>query len=248
MPPRRLMLAVGSVSAEDFRREGVLMREHLSRDLGLTPKTDILDVGCGVGRVAIPLIGFLEGRYEGFDVTPRAIRWCQRNITSQAPNFRFQLADVQSRHYNPKGHWKANQYRFPFDDASFDIVVHTSVLTHLLPDAAANYVCETARVLRPAGMVLATYLLINDETRALATRGALPFAFRVQNARFWAVRERDPEAVVAYPQADVIALFESLGFEPTVHPGKWAGRAEGMTWQDAVVARFAAIDAPQRVP
>ena len=90
-PPRRLQFVGGG----DFRAVGQHFL-HLFREVGdLRPDERVLDVGCGVGRIAAALTGYLstKARYEGFDVVPEAIRWCQRAITSRHPNFRFQLAD-----------------------------------------------------------------------------------------------------------------------------------------------------------
>ena len=42
----------------------------------------MLDVGCGTGRMAVPLTGYLsDEEYEGFDLMPEAIERCQENIT-----------------------------------------------------------------------------------------------------------------------------------------------------------------------
>ena len=56
----------------------------------------VLDIGCGVGRIAIPLTGYLGGggQYDGFDVVPGGIAWCEKNISIPFPHFRFELADI----------------------------------------------------------------------------------------------------------------------------------------------------------
>lgn len=111
--PRRPTLAPGgqwaadpaSVVAAPERPSGVPEgggddRLSPARNAGLTAGEDVLDVGCGSGRVALPLISILgpDGSYEGFDVVPEAVAWSRRRITAAHPNFRFQLADVHSDH------------------------------------------------------------------------------------------------------------------------------------------------------
>lgn len=57
----------------------------------------MLDVGCGAGRMAIPLMGYLneKGSYEGFDPVVEHVRWYLEHIESRHPNFRFRyLAEV----------------------------------------------------------------------------------------------------------------------------------------------------------
>ena len=69
-------------------------REFLGyfRDLGhLLPNQRVLDIGCGPGRMAIPLTTYFsnEGRYEGVDTWTEAVEWCQENITPRFGNFHF---------------------------------------------------------------------------------------------------------------------------------------------------------------
>jgi len=131
---------------------------------GLTPDDAVLDVGSGIGRMAIPLASYLSkrGRYEGFDIVPEGVRWCQQHLTPRYPRFRFQVADVRNQLYNPKVTASATDYRFPFDDGTFDFCFCTSIFTHLLPDEVSHYLAEISRVLRPGGRCLATFFLAQD--------------------------------------------------------------------------------------
>ena len=51
----------------------------------------ILDLGSGMGRMAIPFTKYLDqnGIYYGFDVFKSGIQWSQKYITSQFSNFNF---------------------------------------------------------------------------------------------------------------------------------------------------------------
>jgi SAM-dependent methyltransferase len=230
-PPRRLMF----VGDGDFRAIGDFKRLFVELG-GLRAEDDVLDVGSGVGRMAVPLTGFLKGRYEGFHIVPKGVRWCSQAITPRFPNFRFQVADVYSHRYNRGGSSPAQSYRFPFEDDSFDFVFLTSVFTHLLPPDAANYVRESARVLRPGGTCFATFFLLNEESEEGLSQGRaqLSFAFTGEGCRF--NHERIPEAAVAYPETNVLGQFEEAGLRPIVHHGAWSGRPNGVTLQDIVVA------------
>src|SRR6516162_4477530 len=76
------------------------------RELGkLQPHEKVLDVGCGVGRMAVPLTGYLnaQGSYDGFDIAKPGIDWCRDKITPRFPNFRFHLVDLYNKFYNPRG-------------------------------------------------------------------------------------------------------------------------------------------------
>lgn len=232
-PPRRL----GFVGSGDYRTAGDELR-RLFVDLGgLRPDDDVLDIGSGVGRGAIGLTGWLRGRYEGIDVVRRGVQWCQRAITPRYPNFRFQVADIYNRHYNPVGCFSASEYRFPFEDHSFDFVVLTSVFTHLLPADRDNYISEITRLLRTGGRCLATFFLLNDEARHSMQSGRGSLNFRFDRPGYWTDNSRIPEAAVAYEEAEALAEFERSGLQiAKIRYGGWSGRSDGVGWQDVVVA------------
>jgi len=233
IPPHRLAF----VGSGDFRAAGDELRK-LFVDLGaLQPDEDVLDVGSGVGRVAVGLTGWLHTRYEGIDVVPRGVRWCQQAITPRYPNFRFQTADLYNRHYNPVGRFSADEYQFPFEDRSFDFVVLTSVFTHLLPAARDNYISEIARVLRPKGRCFGTFFLLDEVARRRVHDGRDGLNFRFERAGYWTNNQRIPEAAVAFEEADVREEFERNDLRIIdVQYGSWSGRDNGIGWQDIVVA------------
>src|SRR5215472_1770689 len=90
MPPRRTFAMVGH---GDFKQTGDEFVGYFTR-FGLKAEDNVLDVGCGIGRMAIPLTRFITARYEGFDIVRSEIEWCTKNITPRYPNFQFQLADI----------------------------------------------------------------------------------------------------------------------------------------------------------
>jgi SAM-dependent methyltransferase len=231
-PPRRLAF----VGSGDFHAAGAEFRELFVDLGGLRPDEDVLDVGSGVGRVAVGLTGWLQGRYEGIDVVPRGIEWCRQAVTPRHPNFGFQVADLYNRHYNPVGRFLASEYRFPFEDRSFDFVVLTSVFTHLLPADRDNYISEAARVLRPEGRCFGTFFLLDEEARrTMGRQGGLDFRF--SGPGYWTTHQDNPEAAVAYEEAEVRDEFERRDMRiATVRHGTWSGREDGLSFQDIVVA------------
>src|SRR4051794_26342926 len=82
-PPSELANIVGGGLEIGFGHLHHLRAEGLRRD------EDVLDVGCGIGRTAIPLTEYLSehGSYRGFDISRESIEWCSREITSRFPNF-----------------------------------------------------------------------------------------------------------------------------------------------------------------
>src|SRR5439155_26776504 len=126
------------------------------RLVGLQPHERVLDLGCGIGRMAVALTRYLDhrGSYEGLDIVEAGIKWCTKHVTPRFPSFRFQLADVFNSHYNPKGKFKPSEYRLPYQADDFDFVFLTSVFTHMFAPEVENYLSEVHRVLRPGGRCL----------------------------------------------------------------------------------------------
>lgn len=208
---------------------------------GLKPNEKIADIGCGIGRMAVPLTGYLapEGSYEGLDIVPDGIRWCKKNITPRYPNFHFQLADVFNGKYHPGGKQKAFAYRFPYRDESFDFVALASVFTHMLPPDMENYFHEIARVLKRNGRCLITFFLLNEESSGLIREKTTGLHFKHaldEHCRF--LNPAEPEETVAYDEKYIRSLYEKNGLKITqpVHCGWWCGRGKFLSFQDAVMA------------
>lgn len=72
---------------KDFVRSAAREVELLVRLAGLAPKSRVLDVGCGAGRLAYGLIARYRGAiaYDGLDVMEAPIDWCRRRISPAYP-------------------------------------------------------------------------------------------------------------------------------------------------------------------
>jgi SAM-dependent methyltransferase len=122
--------------------------------------SEVLDFGCGCGRNARRLLQQTARprRYVGFDLHPGMIKWCKQEITSRAPEFTFHHHNVYNRSFNP-GLLKPRQRKMPADDQSFSLVIAHSVFTHTTQAQTEHYLREAARVLRPDGLLIATWFL-----------------------------------------------------------------------------------------
>ncbi len=243
IPPGELMKIVGSPTVASFVSSGREFFTILRRHCDLKSTDRILDVGCGCGRMARPLVRFLtSGRYDGFDVVPELIAWCSGNISTQHPNFRFRHVDVANSFYYGKGVQKADQYRFPYDDGVFDIAILTSVFTHMLKNDVQQYAGEIARTLRPGGVALITFFLLNDESRHMkdSPRSLLRFPHRHAGDGILIESRERPEGAVAYPEdlARSLMTGAGLGVQQILF-GSWCGRERTVSGQDIMIVRKA---------
>ena len=222
MPDHLLASYVGADGPEEFALVGRVMVDRFRAYAGLKPDEKILEVGCGIGRIAIPLTQYLtSGSYVGFDIVPHGIEWCQQNVTPRYPHFTFFVADVHNKFYHPEGRYAASEYVFPFPDASFDFVFLTSVFTHMLPNDLERYALEIGRVLRPGGRCFCTAYVISAEARTNLINGTSLRAF-TKHESYWTDTPSNPEAAIAYSEEYLCAAFKLSLFEiERIIPGEW---------------------------
>lgn len=236
--------AVDLVGEGDFVEIGEEFKGYLIKLSKLEPNQRVLDVGCGIGRIARPLTRYLDesGEYVGFDVVKRGIKWCNRNISSSFENFKFIHVDVYNHSYNAKGTIPAVGFRFPFEDDYFDHVILTSVFTHMVHQEVDAYLGEIARVLKPGGRCLATFFILNAESLAAIDAGSstLDFRFTLDDL-CKVVNKDDPEAAVAYREEIVFDLLERHGLVLgiPIQYGAWSKRSDFLSYQDVVIAEKA---------
>ena len=245
IPPPELQAYIGG----GFERVGPEFLNYFRDLCGLEPHHHVLDVGCGSGRMAVPLAKFLtsEGSYEGFDISAPVVNWCTANITRKYPNFRFQVADLYNPSYNLKSKRQAVDYVFPFPANCFDLAFLTSVFTHMkLPEMEA-YVAQIARVLKPNGKSLITFFLLNPESQVLMREEPqacensgsqrLNFQFIIEHG-CQAVDAARPQDALAYDEDLVRRIFAkyNLRIDEPIHYGSWCGRKSYLSFQDIVIA------------
>jgi SAM-dependent methyltransferase len=148
---------VGPASAEEFRQLGRGKLEML-KSLGLTPRSRVLDVGCGTGSLAEAAAGFLDdaGLYYGTDLSEVAVRYCRENYPR--PNFVFARNEMTA---------------IPIDGQRFDFIVFFSVFTHTYPQETRALLTEAMRLLADGGSIVADVFEADIEGDSLGTRAML---------------------------------------------------------------------------
>ncbi len=217
--------------------------DNLRRWIGLESTHTVLEIGCGIGRDAIPLTEILsDGRYIGIDIVKRSIDWCTDNIAKRYPNFGFYHYDVQDQLHNPRGTSRTTDIRIPLPDKSVDRIVVFSVFTHMFQPEIEHYLREFHRVLKPSGLVYATTFLFDDEILKKARETNLtPFDLRFEhevNPHCRINTPLHPLGAVAYTIAAWDQMIASTGLQyakPFLHGG-WSGYySEPQDGQDVAI-------------
>lgn len=122
---------------------------------------NILDVGCGTGLLAISSEPFLGeyGKYVGIDVVEKDVRFCRKHYPSS--NFEFIHLDANNPAYTSSQ--KSMKLKWPIESESIDLVTALSVWTHLKEEDSLFYFNEMSRVLKPDGIAIVTFFLLDKE-------------------------------------------------------------------------------------
>ena len=240
IPPRSL-INYGGYQHDD--RTGREFARFFSEN-GLVKHGDnIMDLGCGVGHVAVPVLEGLNDsiKYEGLDVIKESVDWCTKNISSRFQNSNFTHIDVYNTYYNPEGNISGHEYQLPFETSTFDFIWLKSVFTHMRPHELTNYLAEISRVLKSGGKCLATYFLLDGESRRLVqlAKSKINFSYEVEGCL--TTNPRIPEDAIAYDAETIKQLYVEHGlYIDDIRLGEWCSRGnigQTITIQDIVVGR-----------
>jgi ubiquinone/menaquinone biosynthesis C-methylase UbiE len=164
-----------------FERVWELVAERL-------PCRAFLDAGCGHGRylAALAAVAQPPGRVAGTDISERILEIAGREAERAGVEAELVRANLES---------------LPFEDGSFDLVLCSQVVEHLL--APERGLAELARILRPGG----TLIVSTDNERNLVTRALN--APRSAVVRLLGLRGRRRK--VSFPhRAFAVSAFEEL--------------------------------------
>jgi SAM-dependent methyltransferase len=216
LPPRHLLARTSSPSRSEFTTAGLVVLD-CCRLGGLRPDDRVLDIGSGVGRVAVPLTAHLTSRgvYTGVDMWREGVDWCTKTITPRFPNFTFRHLDLYHDDFNVSGTEPISAVRLPVEDGTEDFVI-LGAINHLLAPELQALVREAGRVLRPGGTYLGTWFVVDEDSRAVVPSAASAVAC--------------DRAVMEKTLGDGSLELRAL------HPGSWRAGPGSLTYQDVVIA------------
>lgn len=128
--------------SESFIANQELYEQKMCRDLGLKPGDEVLDVGCGRGRVAHHVTSLSRANVTGINIDPDQIHAARLYAASTglSKQCRFVVADM-------------NELPLPFVDQTFDCAYEIQALTYT-KDLSSLF-ADLHRVLKPGGKLSA---------------------------------------------------------------------------------------------
>ncbi len=232
--------AVHNVGGGDFAAAGRENLDLLIQHAGLTPAMRVLDIGCGTGRMAMPLLEFLDegADYVGFDVSPAAIRTCRRRFGARRSDFHFVHVDVRNTEYRSSGAIEETELVFPGAGGEIDVAMATSVFSHMRLDSIRHYLKETHRLLKPGGRFMFTAFALTPDRVARIGEGGSDLDFKPWERGSMVIDVRSPERAIAHPLDALEAAVLEAGFSLTngVLYGCWLPPSQYAGGQDLFVA------------
>jgi ubiquinone/menaquinone biosynthesis C-methylase UbiE len=236
VPPKGLIYT----GRKEFEEIGDRMFQLFVKDYKLEPDYKILDVGCGIGRLARPFVKFLNshGAYYGFDVVETGIKWCKKAY-SEIPKFHFEYVSLHNDLYNVSTSERPSAYSFSYANDSFDFAMVISVFTHMQEEDVQSYLNEIRRVLKPDRYCFCTFFIITAEVEHLLSEN-VNVLFKYNHGNFFLHDENVRDANIAYRDSALQNMVKAAGLE-IVHffPGWWPGykKSGHIDYQDVVVLK-----------
>lgn len=141
LPPDYLMYESFRLDYRNYYEDGLEAARWLTGLLGKhreLQSLNILDWGCGPGRIVRHLPGLLgdSSKVFGTDYNEKSVEWCR----SALPEIEFNLNTASAI--------------LPYGDGFFGAIYGLSVITHLSEENHFNWINELLRVLEPGGLLL----------------------------------------------------------------------------------------------
>jgi SAM-dependent methyltransferase len=230
----------------DFRLIGAEFLRHMVVIGGLKPHHNVLDAGCGFGRMAMPLSRYLApgSRYLGFDIVAEPIDWCRQKITARNTAMEFAYVGMKHELYTPQGQLPSSEgfrSRLPvLQDWRPDFAAAVSLFTHLETETFIRYLQDFQAVLTPDGTLFMTTFLVDKGAPAAAAECAFPVRQWRQYGVQTGLRGEPLTAAVGVPVDWFLAQCSAAGLEvEQVHFGRWRRSNQNsiLPYQDIVICR-----------
>lgn len=176
----------------------------------------ILDMGCGIGTSTVPAaVCFPEAEVHGVDVGASMLRY----------------AHARAEHLGAAVHFsQQNAEQTNFESGSFDVVYSCVILHETSPQAMANILAESKRLLRPGGIAVHLEVPLLHTLGDLWSELSAELEAQFNNEPNWrgALSADYPQMMRAAGFSDVRAGYQATAFDARSAPKTFGDTSEGV--------------------
>ena len=220
----------------------------------LNPNSVTLDFGCGLGRMASAYLmeGGSCGLYYGWEPDLFALKWLRKEY-SQQNSFRFGGHPLTaSQTYLSKGTQPSENYEdkdlaIPekeswhkfVEGVKFDLIWTSSIFTHTFPSTTVEILKLFKEIAKPGSWIVNTFLSIDDQSERAMKAGTADRKLPLSVNGIRTYDAKNPLVCTAYTVEQINQIYLEVGFpKPEIRFGSWAGRDNGVTYQDLVIVQM----------
>lgn len=224
----------------------------LKQIASLNEESITLDFGCGLGRLANAFYskGGIVGSYYGWEPNQVALGWLN-NAYADNSRFRFGGSELNPNQTYLSGDTAFSNFETDLalpdkskweifvKDVKFDLIWTHSVFTHMFPETAVEVLKLFKSVAKPGTWIINTFLCIDDATeKALKSKSAdREFLYIVNGVHVFS--ETNPLSCTGYEIGTLRKIYRDAGLpNPIIRHGSWAGKNNGVTYMDLVIAQI----------
>jgi len=215
-----------------------------------------LDFGCGFGTLATALInyGHDTGKYFGYDTNLRAIDYCS-SAFARVPHFNFYCPLVERttnyvtnrRYANARNAFDNHKVASPSRTSLKRLLggevltcqFSLSVFTHMWPEDAINSLRSFSEFTSKDTVFINTWLIVDDFARDAVQSGRADRELPIEVGGILTYSNANPLLCTAYPLELLHDVYYKAGHKiEQIGYGSWAGRNNGVTYQDIVVSKL----------
>ena len=203
----------------------------------LRPGKQILDLGCGTGRILFELKNHIvPSQYVGIDCNDAYLDILKKTHGEQ---FRTIHIDAENPAFNPTGGIKSNEFSIPLPDGSQTLILCFALFNHQPFDWINVYLKEMDRLLANDGIVLSTWFLLSRYYAKEKPNLQHAYQFNhVKNLEYH-IDAACSYKNLAYAESDIRAAItqQNLRIVEPIKYGQWVNGPAAVTGHDFIIMR-----------